>query len=70
MYGVKPDVDTVSLSTLIIALVPYSAFNMLKTSLQTVFMAVMEDDEKNGTGERPYYMSNKMKSLLLQEQLS
>ncbi|XP_058804779.1 choline transporter-like 2 [Phymastichus coffea] len=52
------------LSTLAIT---YSFFMVLRIAINTVFLCVLEDFERNdGTTDRPYFMSIELKTLLLQ----
>lgn len=47
-----------------------SIFEVLKSAVETIFICAIEDYERNdGTEARPYYMSEKLKSLLIKEKL-
>ncbi|KAL7300891.1 hypothetical protein TKK_0006444 [Trichogramma kaykai] len=49
-------------------LISLSFFMVLRTAINTIFLAVLEDFERNdGTEARPYFMNNRLKQLLLTE---
>lgn len=56
-------VTTAVLFSLILAA---SIFSILDTAVSTIFICVVEDYERNdGSTERPYYMSPKLRKILL-----
>lgn len=44
-------------------------FEVLKTAINTIFLCVLEDYERNdGSNERPYFMPYKLRQLLIQDE--
>ncbi|OXU19536.1 hypothetical protein TSAR_008965 [Trichomalopsis sarcophagae] len=51
------------------ALISWGFFMVLKSAIDTIFLCVLEDYERNdGSEEKPYYMSLKIQSVLFKEQ--
>lgn len=45
-------------------------FTILQSAVETIFICAIEDYERNdGSDERPYYMSTKLKKLLLNDDI-
>lgn len=58
------------LGTAIAAVIISSCFfNVLETSIDTIFLCALEDYERNdGSHEKPYYMSHALKTIMLSDE--
>ncbi|XP_058804780.1 choline transporter-like protein 2 [Phymastichus coffea] len=57
------------LTGVIACVMSYAIFEVLKIAVNTIFICVLEDYERNdGSTERPYFMSHNLRKLLMQDQ--
>lgn len=55
----------VATCALLATIICHAFFSVLKTAIDTVFLCVLEDLERNdGSSSRPYFMSERLKMML------
>jgi len=66
---IEPDLQTILLVVLVASIfISFFCFMVLKTAIDTIFLCVLEDYERNdGSDQRPYFMSFQLKHLFLDQ---